>query len=197
MYVTFEEAVYIADTIYSLDFDAIIESTIGTVSTLENNIGMACVLESDSATLLDAVKRYKNCPCRVDFKYVYEKHLSVRESEYKQAKRNLESTLGKLERDCDYNCVFGLPATLEPVGMPMEMKELFADYNKEASIEASKRLSLRWFIAKFRFMQSISPDSISQTVDRLGDIAQAVLDGLDGLGYGPERLRKYREERNK
>ena len=173
-YITFEEAVAIATIIYGISTNSVIED-------------IPNAAERDPQYLLaaahDAIKEvehYRACPCKVDFKHVYQKKIKPLVKDYQDFQQNVNYYLRKIRDEVvDLNYNRGICSNNPKTE---ELDKYLANYENASKQEAKARLEYNIATSRYKFMEAVSPDVIDLFVSKVEEISRGVISAMEARG---------------
>ena len=177
-YVTFHEAVLIARTVYNTNLNSVIDTAV------RHALVSTQVLLTDVRTTIEAVEQYRSCPCQIDLRQVYKKHMKQLLFDADYYPSIVKDCLEQIEQK------YAVPDFPIPQKADKDedeedhdtLEKLLLEYKEVSDNEAKARLELYVNRGKYRFMEGISPDVIDMFMNKVVEICNSIIAELAAKG---------------
>lgn len=174
-YITFEEAVSIARTVYDTNLNNVIDSAVAQAQRSPQ------VLLTDAHTTIEAIEQYRSCPCKIDLRYVYMKYMKPLLADNDYYPPVIKYLLNRIENKCaEPDCVKKQTDDNDVDEETLEM--LIAQYEDASQREAQARLDAYVNRGRYRFMEGVTPEVIEMFMNKVEEICKSIIDELSAKG---------------
>ena len=173
-YITLDEAIFIANTVYNANLNDLVETA---VEEAQRNTH---ILLSDAHAAIEAVEQYRLCPCKVELHYVYQKHVKPYVTDCDYYQHNVNYYLKKIKDIYSELC----NRKVESLGKEgaEELAKFTAKYEENAQQEVKARLELAIQRGRYGYLESITPEVINMFMNKVVEISQGIIDDLAAKG---------------
>ena len=173
-YITLDEAIFIANTVYNANLNDLIDTA---VEEAQRNTH---ILLSDAHAVIEAVEQYRTCPCKVQLRYVYQKHMKPYVSDYDYYQHSTRYNLKKIETIYSELCNRKVESLSKEVFK--ELSGFLADYEEDAQQEVKARLEMCIQRGRYSYLESITPEVIDMFMKKVVEISRGIIDDLAAKG---------------